>query len=86
MEASMVMGKSLDKPAFEMMELLNSELGRYERIIEMTATLLSPVLLEVEVDDRAVPIEAPSTDLHRAIQRLDHLNSSLERLRSRIRL
>jgi len=76
-----------ERPHFEMMESLKLEVDRYERIIEMTRTLLDPVLLNVDSPERhmATPEEVPTHDLHAVILRLSKLNNRFEDLRSTIR-
>ena len=74
------------QPSFEVLDRFNSELDRFERILSMTETFLSPILLQHETPAGASPQEVQYHPYHGAILRLEALNNRAEDLRSRIRL
>lgn len=74
------------KPQYEMMESLQVELGRYDRVIDQLYIQLQPICLEGPGDSvPSIPMEAPYHELHRLIRQFSSQNERLEDLKSRLK-
>jgi hypothetical protein len=82
-----IYGATTSKDSYELLGVFDSEISRYEAILEYLSSRLNPILQGMGPDVAAShPEEAPIHDLHNSILRVRRLNDRADSLLQRIKL